>query len=227
MIDILLYSHHLPTWHCIDIVRRNSVLVTCASERVKENPLQKVNKHISYHFSGWRQRTRSGMNYCPPIKAIWKKKIGTKSKNTIFNKYSFILSFNPIIFSFIYSFTHSLIPQPSHFEAILPYSLSWQLVQCLAQKDMQCSGPWGKFQIKEGGFESWVGHQVVFVDNTLRTSVPFFQPSTEHYQKTETWKVCWRISHGELCSILTRCRGNTHSHLFHRNWNKLQKAVID
>lgn len=94
------------------------------------------------------------MNYCPLIKAIWKKKIGTKSKNTIVNKYSFILSFHPIIFSFIYSFTHSLIPQPSHFEAILPYSLSWQLVQFLAQKDMQCSGPWSKFQIKEGGFES-------------------------------------------------------------------------
>ena len=35
MIDILLYSHHLPAWYCIDIVRRNSVLVTCGSERVK------------------------------------------------------------------------------------------------------------------------------------------------------------------------------------------------
>ena len=36
MIDILLYSHHLPAWYCIDIVRRNSVLVTCESERVNE-----------------------------------------------------------------------------------------------------------------------------------------------------------------------------------------------
>ena len=35
MVDILLYSHHLPAWYCIDIVRRNSVLVTCGSERVK------------------------------------------------------------------------------------------------------------------------------------------------------------------------------------------------
>ena len=35
MIDILLYSHHLPAYYCIDIVRRNSVLVTCGSERVK------------------------------------------------------------------------------------------------------------------------------------------------------------------------------------------------
>ena len=35
MIDILLYSHHLPAWYCIDIVRRNSVLITCGSERVK------------------------------------------------------------------------------------------------------------------------------------------------------------------------------------------------
>ena len=35
MIDILLYSHHLPAWYCIDTVRRNSVLVTCGSERVK------------------------------------------------------------------------------------------------------------------------------------------------------------------------------------------------
>ena len=36
MIDILIYSHHLPAWNCIDIVRRNSVLVTCGSERVNE-----------------------------------------------------------------------------------------------------------------------------------------------------------------------------------------------
>ena len=35
MIDILLYSHHLPAWYCIDIVRRNSVLVTHGSKRVK------------------------------------------------------------------------------------------------------------------------------------------------------------------------------------------------
>ena len=35
MIDILLYSHHLPAWYCIDIVKRNSFLVTCGSERVK------------------------------------------------------------------------------------------------------------------------------------------------------------------------------------------------
>ena len=34
MIDILLYSHHLPAWYCINIVRRNYVLVTCGSERV-------------------------------------------------------------------------------------------------------------------------------------------------------------------------------------------------
>ena len=26
-IDIFLYSHHLSGWYCIDIVRRNSVLV--------------------------------------------------------------------------------------------------------------------------------------------------------------------------------------------------------
>ena len=109
MIDNLLYSHHLPAWHCIDIVRRNSVLVTCASERVKENPLQKVNKHISYHFSGWRQRTRSGMNYCPCIKAIWKKKIGTKSKNTILNKFIFFHSIISFYRFFIHLFIHSFI----------------------------------------------------------------------------------------------------------------------
>ena len=34
MIDILLDSHHLPAWYCIDIVRRNSAFVTCGSERV-------------------------------------------------------------------------------------------------------------------------------------------------------------------------------------------------
>ena len=31
MIDISLYSHHLSAWYCIDIVRRNSVLVTHGS----------------------------------------------------------------------------------------------------------------------------------------------------------------------------------------------------
>ena len=35
VIDIFLHSHHLTGWYCIDIVRRNSVLVTCKSERVK------------------------------------------------------------------------------------------------------------------------------------------------------------------------------------------------
>ena len=28
LIDIFLYSHHLSAWYCVDIVRRNSVLVT-------------------------------------------------------------------------------------------------------------------------------------------------------------------------------------------------------
>ena len=37
MIDILLYSHHLPAWYCIDIVRINSLLVTCGSERVNKS----------------------------------------------------------------------------------------------------------------------------------------------------------------------------------------------
>ena len=30
-VDIFLYSHHLSAWYCIDIVRRNSVLVTHGS----------------------------------------------------------------------------------------------------------------------------------------------------------------------------------------------------
>ena len=34
-IDIFLYSHHLSDWYCIDIVRRNSVLVTHGSSKVK------------------------------------------------------------------------------------------------------------------------------------------------------------------------------------------------
>ena len=35
LIDIFIYSHHLSTLDCIDIVRRNSVLVTSGRERVK------------------------------------------------------------------------------------------------------------------------------------------------------------------------------------------------
>ena len=34
--DISFYSQHISGWYCIDIVRRNSVLVTCGCERVKE-----------------------------------------------------------------------------------------------------------------------------------------------------------------------------------------------
>ena len=35
LIYIFLYSHHFSAWYCIDIVRRNSVLVTHGSLRVK------------------------------------------------------------------------------------------------------------------------------------------------------------------------------------------------
>ena len=33
--DSFLYSHHLHTWYCTDILRRNSVLVTHGNKRVK------------------------------------------------------------------------------------------------------------------------------------------------------------------------------------------------
>ena len=36
LIGIFLYSRHLSTWDCIYIVRRNSVLITTGSERVKK-----------------------------------------------------------------------------------------------------------------------------------------------------------------------------------------------
>ena len=35
LFDIFLYSHHLSAKYCIDNVRRNSVLITNRSERVK------------------------------------------------------------------------------------------------------------------------------------------------------------------------------------------------
>ena len=48
MIGILLYSHHLPSRYCIDIVRRNYALVTCGSERVKSLSCLEVDKvHMS------------------------------------------------------------------------------------------------------------------------------------------------------------------------------------
>ena len=37
IIDIFPHSHHLSVWYCIDIVRRNSVLVTHESQRVKSS----------------------------------------------------------------------------------------------------------------------------------------------------------------------------------------------
>ena len=52
MIDILLYSHHLPAWYCIDIVRRNSVLVTCGNER--------VNKPLCFFFFFFQFGSKEG-----------------------------------------------------------------------------------------------------------------------------------------------------------------------
>ena len=36
LVDIFLYSHHLSSWFCFDVVRRNSVLVTHESQIVKK-----------------------------------------------------------------------------------------------------------------------------------------------------------------------------------------------
>ena len=38
LVDIFLYSHHLSSWFCFDVVRprRNSVLVTHESQMVKK-----------------------------------------------------------------------------------------------------------------------------------------------------------------------------------------------
>ena len=36
IIDIFIYCHHLSAWYCIDIVRRNTVLVIRGNQRVKE-----------------------------------------------------------------------------------------------------------------------------------------------------------------------------------------------
>ena len=49
MIDILLYSHHLPAWYCIDIVRRNSVLVTYGGERVKNLNFVSIPNNTNTH----------------------------------------------------------------------------------------------------------------------------------------------------------------------------------
>ena len=34
LIDFLIHSHHLSAWYCVDVVRRNPVLVTHGSQRV-------------------------------------------------------------------------------------------------------------------------------------------------------------------------------------------------
>ena len=49
-IDIFLYSHHLSTWDCIYIVRRNSVLVTVGSERVKVMREEEIIVHSKSSF---------------------------------------------------------------------------------------------------------------------------------------------------------------------------------
>ena len=50
--DIFLYSHHLSSWYCVDIVRRNSILVTHGRWRVKSSPIwanQKRTKDFAKH----------------------------------------------------------------------------------------------------------------------------------------------------------------------------------
>ena len=55
IIDVFFYSHHLSSWYCIDIVRRNSVLVTDGSYR--------VNYFIEKLQMGWKQRGTSSTYY--------------------------------------------------------------------------------------------------------------------------------------------------------------------
>ena len=44
-IDVFLYSHHYYAWYCIDIVRRNSLLVTHGRKRLKAFKHWKTVKH--------------------------------------------------------------------------------------------------------------------------------------------------------------------------------------
>ena len=50
--DIFIYSHHLPSWYCVDIVRRNAILVTHGRWSVKSSPIwanQKRTKDFAKH----------------------------------------------------------------------------------------------------------------------------------------------------------------------------------
>ena len=53
LIDLFLYSHHLSAWYCIDIVRRNSVLVTHGGLRVNMKPLSVIYFPWLFYSQQW------------------------------------------------------------------------------------------------------------------------------------------------------------------------------
>ena len=97
MVDILLYSHHLPAWYCINIVRRNSVLVTCGSERVNTTQIHgKI--HCSPTFKQrsrwkWSQATSILKSCIKIINHISLKKLG----NSLVKTSAITLTFQPLL----------------------------------------------------------------------------------------------------------------------------------
>ena len=52
LIDIFRYSHHLSAWHCIEIVRRNTVLVI---HRSKSLQVMDYNIHMKFQLPNQQQ----------------------------------------------------------------------------------------------------------------------------------------------------------------------------
>ena len=67
-----LYSHHLSVWYCIDIARRNSVLVTHGSSGVNYHDPRKHNHMWVMTKKDFSTNSDEGYNFFVAEQACWK-----------------------------------------------------------------------------------------------------------------------------------------------------------
>ena len=95
LIDIFLYSHHLSAWYCIDIVRRNSVLITHGVKGLETAWQSPTNK--------WFRK----VPHCNLIDKSWQLYF-TKEKINIWNTQSDCTPVFPTIFLKAFHFTNNI-----------------------------------------------------------------------------------------------------------------------
>ena len=142
MIDILLYSHHLPAWYCIVIVRRNSVLVTCGSERVK---------HPGFLPTRWPDRGTSLGRISP-------------NKNTPIHPCTGIRIIQIVLFTFPLVQTRRICLKISSF-------LKWWSFQLFSWQLYLINGWYCKDKLKTSYSKGWKGQKTTLMTLGVRISI--------------------------------------------------------